>query len=46
MVINMDLVSVFCRQIATFPATFVEGAVFIPSDIFGAFVKTKMSIEA
>jgi hypothetical protein len=40
----MDLVLVFCRQITTFPATFVEEAVFSPSYVFGAFVKNKVGI--
>jgi hypothetical protein len=35
----MDLVSVFYRQITTFPATFVEEVVFSPLYVFGAFVK-------
>jgi hypothetical protein len=34
----------FCRQITTFPATFVEEAVFSPQYIFGAFVKNKVGI--
>jgi hypothetical protein len=34
-----DLVSVFSRQITTFPATFVEEAVFSPLYVFGRFVK-------
>jgi hypothetical protein len=33
------LVSVFCRQIPLFSATFVEEAVFSPSYIFGTFVE-------
>jgi hypothetical protein len=40
----MDLVSVFCRQITTFPATFVEEAVYSPLYVFGAFVKNKVGI--
>jgi hypothetical protein len=40
----MDLVSVFCRQITTFLATFIEQAVYFPSDAFGAFVKDKVGI--
>jgi hypothetical protein len=35
----MELVSVFCRQINTFPATFVEEAVYSPLYVFGMFVK-------
>jgi hypothetical protein len=42
----MDLVSVFCRQITTFPATFVEEAVFSPSYAFGTFVKNMVGIAA
>jgi hypothetical protein len=42
-VTGKDLVSVFCR-IATFPAPFVEEAVFSPSYVFGAFVKDKGGI--
>jgi hypothetical protein len=38
----MDLVSVSCRQITTYPATFVEEAVFSPLYICGAFVKNKV----
>jgi hypothetical protein len=41
-VIYMDLVSVFCRWVTTFPATFLEEAVLSPSYIFGAFVKNKV----
>jgi hypothetical protein len=40
----MDLVSVFCKQIGTFPTTFVEEAVFSQSYVFGIFVKNKMGI--
>jgi hypothetical protein len=40
----MNLVSVFCRQITTFPNNFVEEAVFSPLYIFGTFVKNKVSI--
>jgi hypothetical protein len=40
----MDIVSVFCRQIAIFPASFVEEAVFSPSYVFGVFVKNKVGI--
>jgi hypothetical protein len=40
----MDLVSVFCRQISTFPETFVEEAVFCPSYVFGGLVKNKVGI--
>jgi uncharacterized membrane protein len=40
----MDLVSVFCSQIATFPAPLVEEAVFSPSYVFGTFVKNKVGI--
>jgi hypothetical protein len=37
--IGMNLLSVFCRQIITFPATFVEEGVLSPLYVFGAFVK-------
>jgi hypothetical protein len=40
----MDLVSISCRWITTFPATFVEEAVFSPSYIFGTFVKNEVGI--
>jgi hypothetical protein len=40
----MDLVSVFCRQIILFPATFVEEVVFSSSYVFGTFVKNKVVI--
>jgi hypothetical protein len=40
----MYLVSDFYRQIATFPATFVEEAAFSPSYVFGTFVKNKVGI--
>jgi hypothetical protein len=43
-VIGRDLVSVFYRQIITFPVTFVEEAVFSPSYVFGAFVKNKVDV--
>jgi hypothetical protein len=35
----MDLVSVFCRQIATFLATFIDEAAFSPLYVFGNFVE-------
>jgi hypothetical protein len=35
----MDLVSVFCRQIPSFPAKFVEETVSSPWYVFGNFVK-------
>jgi hypothetical protein len=41
---GMNLVSVFCRKITTFPATFLEEAVFSPLYVFGVFVKNKVSI--
>jgi hypothetical protein len=41
---DMDLVSVFCRQIFSFPATFVEEAVFSPWYIFGGFVKNQVGV--
>jgi hypothetical protein len=41
----MDLVSVFCRQIPTFPSTIFEEAVFSPSYVFGTFVKNKMGVD-
>jgi hypothetical protein len=40
----MDLVSVFCRQITTFPKNIVEEAVFSPLYIFGAVVKNEVGI--
>jgi hypothetical protein len=40
-VINMDLVSVFCRQISNFPSNIVEEAVFSPSYVFGNFIKIR-----
>jgi hypothetical protein len=40
----MDLVSVFCRQIFSLPATFVEEAFFSPLYVFGTFVKNKVGI--
>jgi hypothetical protein len=43
-VIDLDLVSVFCRQITTFPATFVKDAVYFPLYGFGAIVKNKVGI--
>jgi hypothetical protein len=43
-VIDIGLVSVFCRQITTFLATFVEEAVYSPLYVFGDFVKNKIGI--
>jgi hypothetical protein len=40
----MDLVSVFCRLLTSFPSSFVEEAVFSPPYIFSAFVKDKFVI--
>jgi hypothetical protein len=40
----MDLVSVFCREMPCFPATFVEDTVVSPSYVFLAFVKNKVAI--
>jgi hypothetical protein len=40
----MDLVSVFCRHITLFPATFDAKAVFSPLNVFGTFVKSKVAI--
>jgi hypothetical protein len=42
--IGMNVVSVFCRQITTFAATFIEEAVYSPLYVFGAFVKNKVGI--
>jgi hypothetical protein len=41
----MDLVSVFCRQITTFPSNIFEEAVFSLSYVFGTFVKNKVGID-
>jgi hypothetical protein len=44
-VIDVDLVSVFCRWLTTFPSNIrVEEAVFSPSYIFGTFVKNEVDI--
>jgi hypothetical protein len=43
---GMDLVAVFCRQISSFPASFVEEAVFIPWNGLGTFVKNQEGIAA
>jgi hypothetical protein len=40
----MDVVSVFCRQIPLFPATFAEKVVYSPLYIFGTYVKHKVGI--
>uniref|UniRef100_A0A8C0XNN5 Semaphorin-4D n=1 Tax=Castor canadensis TaxID=51338 RepID=A0A8C0XNN5_CASCN len=40
----MDLVSVFCRLLTSFPAVFVEEAAISPSYIFSSFVKDKLLI--
>jgi hypothetical protein len=39
MVTNMDLFSVFSRQITSFPETFGEETNFSPLYVFGNFVK-------
>jgi hypothetical protein len=44
MMTGMDLVSVFYRQIATFPVTFVDEADFSPSYVFSTFVKNKVGV--
>jgi hypothetical protein len=41
----MDLVSVFCRQISSFPTTFVEEAAFSPLYVSGTLFKTQVSID-
>jgi hypothetical protein len=41
---DMDLFSVFCMQILSFPATFVEETVFSPLYVLGVFVKNQMGI--
>jgi hypothetical protein len=41
---GLDLVSVFCRLIPLFPATFVEKAVFSPLCVFGIFVKNNEGV--
>jgi hypothetical protein len=43
---DLDLVSVFCMKISSFPATFVEEAYLPPSYVFGAFVKNQVSVAA
>jgi hypothetical protein len=43
MVKDMNLVSVFCMQITSFPATFVKEAVFSPSFVF---VKNEVGLAA
>jgi hypothetical protein len=43
-VTDTGLVSVFYRQITTFPATLVEEAVYSPLYVFGAIVKNKVDI--
>jgi hypothetical protein len=40
----MDLVSVFCRQITTFQATFVEEAVFSQEMFLATLSKNKVGI--
>jgi hypothetical protein len=40
----MDLVSVFCRLLTSFPRSFVEEAAISPSYIFSSFVKDKLLI--
>jgi hypothetical protein len=42
--VGMDLVSVFYRQIATFPAKLVEEAFFSPLYVFDAFVSKKVGV--
>jgi hypothetical protein len=42
---DIDLVSVFCMQISSFPSNIVEEAVFSPSYDFGFFVKNQVSID-
>jgi hypothetical protein len=39
----MDLVSVICRQITSFPSTFVEEAVYPPLYVFDTFVRNRHS---
>jgi hypothetical protein len=41
----MDLISVFCRQITTFPAAFVEEIFFSLSYVFVTFVKNKVGVD-
>jgi hypothetical protein len=43
-VTGRDLVSVFCGQITTFPAAFVEETVSSPLYIFGTVVKNEVGI--
>jgi hypothetical protein len=43
---DMALLSVFCMQISTFPATFVKEAIFSPSYVLGTFVKNQVSLAA
>jgi hypothetical protein len=43
-VAGMDLVSVICMQISSFPSNIGEEAIFSPSCAFGAFAKNKVGI--
>jgi hypothetical protein len=43
---DRDLVSVFYMWISSFPAAFVEEAVFSPLCVLGSFVKDQLAIDA
>jgi hypothetical protein len=46
MVKDRDLVSVFYMWISSFPAAFVEEAVFSPSCALGSFVEDQLTVDA
>jgi hypothetical protein len=43
---DRDLVSVFSIWISSFPAAFVEEAIFSPSCVLGSFVEDQLATDA